>query len=319
MVLAEDQGVEKKRILCAHALRAYSRVFVLFAVIVAAIILAPVIKAVGKAGILLLLIFIGVGWIGYQFSGSTTAQTVATPIIQTATAPAPQISQKGSADLTSAHDDTVPVPTPSPTPKVELAETNWDEMGKPAPRIESMPNVEGLSDSARLRIMEDYVAALKMQQEQDRQGLNGREHQREQQEIDAGIDTDQEQHNEAQTDEKTNKNAGDHQHLKPIDPQKLRADMDLATAEAFYLTSTTAALEKSISAHGRRKYGNNAPAEQAKTLIELGQILSKGTGVDPALFWKTALIGVKKGVSPEAAGVAMMNQSIKILEAKPSD
>ena len=151
--------------------------------------------------------------------------------------------------------------------------------------------------------MEDYVTALKTQQEQDRLGLNGREHQLEQQEIDAGIDTNQEQDDEAQTGEKTNKKAGDHQHQKPIDPQKI------------YLKSITAALEKSVGVHWRRKYGK--PAEQAQELIELGQILSKGTDVDPAIFWQTALIGVKKGLSPEAAGIAMMNQSTKILEAKP--
>jgi hypothetical protein len=74
----------------------------LFIVIVAAIVLAPIVKTVGKVAIVLLLIIIGIAWIGAQSRDKTTAPTTST--IQAA-AVAPETSEAGSADPASAQPD----------------------------------------------------------------------------------------------------------------------------------------------------------------------------------------------------------------------
>jgi hypothetical protein len=166
----------------------------LFIVIVAAIVLAPIIKAVGKIGIVLLLSLIGIVWIGSQFGGSTTAPTVTTTptTIQTASTPAPPTDpaieqdnahlkpidpDKLRADIartTSSGGSSSPVQQSrnggglesAGTPKVELTGTDWSN--KAPSRITKMPNVKGLSDEARLKVMEEYMLALQGQQASDK-------------------------------------------------------------------------------------------------------------------------------------------------------
>jgi hypothetical protein len=85
----------------------------LFLIIVAAIIFAPIIKAVGKAGIYLMLILIGVGWIGSQFGGSSSTTASATPTAMASPTPDPAVP---TATAPPVADNQIPAETTTPVP-----------------------------------------------------------------------------------------------------------------------------------------------------------------------------------------------------------